>query len=65
MSDEEERLRKMIRELQDVDDDLNCWETDFLDSMDDWHRPFTEKQAVTIERIWDKVLGPAAAPRGH
>ena len=57
MSDEEKRLREMIDELFDVDEGLTSWEIDFLDSVNDWEGMFTERQAETIERMWNKVLG--------
>lgn len=51
-------LRKMIKEcLADDSDRLGAWECEFMDSVNRWTGAFTEKQAATIEKIWDKLFG--------
>lgn len=51
-------IRKMVKELlADESDRLSSWECDFLDSVNRWTGKYTERQAETIQKIWDKIYG--------
>lgn len=50
-------MRKMLDELLEVEEGLSPWEINFLDSLNGWASDFTPKQAATLEKIWDRVLG--------
>lgn len=49
---------KMVRELLDYDGDrvMNPWELEFVEDMAN-QGSFSQKQAIKIEQIWQKILG--------
>lgn len=50
--------KKMVKEcLADDSDRLSAWEVEFLDSVNSRGGNFTERQAATIEKIWQKLFG--------
>jgi hypothetical protein len=51
---EQKEYREMLRNLLDLDEGLTNWEITFLDDMNRWQGDFREKQAETIEKIWNK-----------
>lgn len=60
MSDKEsseERGRRMVEELCDLDEGLSGWEIDFIDDMADREGEYTEGQLNKIEQIWNKRIG--------
>lgn len=48
--------RHMVNELCDCSEGLTGWECTFVSDMYDWEGEYTEKQAATIEKIWNKVF---------
>ena len=56
MSDEietsQEDLRKMLRELLNLDHGLNEYEIKFLDGLNCWYGDFTPKQAARLQDVW-------------
>lgn len=58
MKNVQTELRRMVKELlADESDTLSWWECDFLDSVNRWIGDYSDKQAETIEKIWEKVFG--------
>jgi len=49
-------LREIVSGLCDVESGLTAWECDFVSDMMDWQGPYTEKQEVCIQEIWDRVI---------
>ncbi len=46
-------FRKMVKELlADESDRLSAWECEFLDDVNKWTGPLTDRQCATIEKIW-------------
>ncbi len=50
-------VRKMLDELSELEEGLNDWQIDFIESVNKWEGNFTQKQSETIMRIWGKLLG--------
>ena len=53
---EMENYRGMLDELLDVESGLSNWDCDFLDTLYEWDGAFTEPQAETLQKIYDKVF---------
>ena len=56
MSDDEHM--QMVDDCMRWDSGLSDWESKFIDSMSNWlgdGKSLTEKQAETLDRIWEKV----------
>lgn len=46
-----------VSDLLNLEEGLSDWETKFLESVAKWRGDFTTKQAITIHKLWDRVLG--------
>ncbi len=53
MSDQKE-LRKMLKDLLNLESGLSDWEIEFIDSLNNWVNDFTPKQINKIEALWGK-----------
>lgn len=49
-------LRKMLKELLDLDEGLSEWEIEFLDKLNNWSGNFTVPQAERLEKIAEEKL---------
>jgi len=49
------QYRDMLQELLNLDDGLSSWECDFVESLSHWDGAFTESQAATLEKLYDKL----------
>lgn len=45
----------MLEELLNLESSLSSWEMDFIESLNNWDGAFTEKQAETLTKIYDKL----------
>lgn len=56
--DKEQLLaRSEVSDLLNVEGGLSDWEVKFIESVAKWRGDFTEKQVVTIHKVWDRLLG--------
>ena len=56
MADQPE-LKRMVKELCDLEDGLTPWEVEFVERVSRWTGDFTDRQAHTIEKIWNERIG--------
>lgn len=51
---------QMIADCEEREDRLSAWERNFIASISDWlnrgGQTLTEKQAETLDKIWDRVM---------
>ena len=50
-------LRMFLEEVDNMDEDVTEWETDFINTLMDWEGCFTVKQAEILTKIHEKYLG--------
>lgn len=48
-------VAQMIEDCENRESAMSAWEIAFIDSISRQERPLTEKQAATLESIWDRV----------
>lgn len=48
--------RGMLADLLELKEGLTEWEADFIASLKGWAGAFTEKQAETLQKIYDRRL---------
>jgi hypothetical protein len=48
----QEELRKMLKELLNLDPGLNEYELKFIENLNGWIGDFTPKQAKKLQDIW-------------
>ena len=53
--EEEKEWRNILQECLEVESGLSDWEVDFLDSLNNWRGSFSEKQQITLEKIYKRV----------
>lgn len=46
--------RSLLDELLALESGLTEWEVDFVDDLSRWEGAFTEKQAETLEKIYER-----------
>ncbi len=51
---EMENYRDILDELLGLEEGLTSWEVDFIEKLDNWDGSFTNKQADTLEKIYDR-----------
>lgn len=49
-----EGYRDMLKDLLELDSGLSPWEVDFIESLNAWTGDFFEKQAKTLEKIYER-----------
>jgi len=48
------QLRDMLTDLLNTEEGLSDWEMGFTESLSRWRGDFTEAQATSLERCWNK-----------
>lgn len=48
--------RSLLDELLAMESGLTGWEVDFIDDLSRWDGAFTEKQAETLEKIYERRI---------
>ena len=58
VSDEEmTKLNEELQDLLDSDEGLNDWSVNFIDVLCNWEGNFTQPQAKTLRKIWNRRFG--------